>query len=197
MSLSPIRRPRVGKLAAAVLAGATLLTLVVGGPAPVAATPNPSPTAPSAVRPGVAGAEARHRIPRLVRQWADAWNTNDPQQMAALFTRDGVYEDFAFGARFTGREGVASWVTITWTALDEVEVDVTDTFRTADRISIRWTFRGQIAGAPRPFAVPASSVLELRNGRIAYAGDYYNLAEVLKQSGLPPELPAPAADSDR
>lgn len=173
MSLSLPSTSGLRRLAASVLAVALLLMLTLVGAAP---------------------ADARPRAPRLVQQWAQAWNTNDPQQMAALFTRDGVYQDFAFHARFTGREGVASWVGITWTALDEVEVEVTDSFRTPDRVSIRWVFRGHIAGAPRSFAVPASSVMELRRGRIAYHADYYNLADVLRQSGLPPELPAPPAD---
>ena len=65
--------------------------------------------------------------------------------------------------------------------------------RAGDRISFRFTFSGHIIGAPTPFSVPASPVMELEGAKIAYSGDYYNLADVLHQSGLPADRPQPSA----
>ncbi|MBC8129894.1 MAG: hypothetical protein H7Y08_06190, partial [Rhizobiaceae bacterium] len=43
-------------------------------------------------RPSSAG------FPPIVAAWAKAWNAGDAAGMAALFTADGVYDDYAFQA---------------------------------------------------------------------------------------------------
>lgn len=49
---------------------------------------------------------------------------------------------------------------------------------------ISWTFSGQVAGAPKPFSVPAITVLRLRGHQIVTDDDYYSKADVLSQSGF-------------
>lgn len=54
-----------------------------------------------------------------------------------------------------------------------------------DHVAIETVYSGHIHGAPTPFAVPATTILELRAGLIASDRDYDNLATLLAQSGLP------------
>jgi hypothetical protein len=58
-------------------------------------------------------------------------------------------------------------------------------FRSGNHVTIESTYSGHIKGAPTPFAVPICTVLDLRHGKIARNQDYYSLASVPAQSGLP------------
>ncbi|MGW5251113.1 ester cyclase [Streptomyces sp. NPDC004129] len=133
------------------------------------------------------------RIPRMVAAWAEAWNTASPQKMAAMFTEDGVYQGNAFQVTMTGHAGVATWVAITEQGIKNAHVHVVDAFGEGDKIAVRWTFSGTDTGAfakDRPatgksFSVPATTVMDLKGGKIQHLTDYYNLADLLRQVGLP------------
>lgn len=124
-------------------------------------------------------------IPDIAAEWAQAWNNADPQQLAALFTDDARYTDHAFGPTFTGRDGVANWAAITGEGVTGLTVTITSAFQDDDQVAVRWTFDGHVAGAPKPFSVPVATILQLRDDKIASCDDFYNLAAVLRQSGLP------------
>jgi steroid delta-isomerase-like uncharacterized protein len=180
MSARVTRRTMLGGVAAG--AGAALL-VAPGGGTIVAAS--------SGTRPGKR--EGAAMAPEVVQRWADAWNTASPERMAALFTDDGVYEDFAFQARFQGKEGVALWVTITNASVRDARVELIDAFGVGDRAAARWIFSGTDTGAfardlpptGRSFSVRVASFFELEGGLIRRVGDYYNLADLLRQIGLP------------
>lgn len=134
--------------------------------------------------------DATRSIPPIAAQWAAAWENDDAQGMAALFTPDGIYEDFAFQARFDGQDGVAMWVEITARAIPDARAEIIDAFRAGDRVAIRWTFHGTpenfaaIPGTGRSFAVPAATILNMDGEKIAKASDFYNLADVFRQVGI-------------
>lgn len=144
----------------------------------------------AAAQDGSAAAEPRP-IPPIVEKWAKAWETDDAQGMADLFTEDGVYEDFAFQARFQGRDGVATWVKLTAENIPEVRAEILDAFQAGDRVAVRWVFHGTplrfaaIEATGKSFAVPAVTVFEMEGDRIRRASDYYNLADLFRQVGLP------------
>lgn len=197
-------RHRYAALAAVALLAATaaLLVSTAASSASSDAGANGATGGESAQGARTAGYGAgRGPVPRPVREWAAAWNTGDPERMAALFTKDGVYEDKAFGAVFEGKEGVAQWVSITTASIDETQVEVHYAFRKGDRIAVRWTFSGTdsaggLGGQPptgRSFAVPAVSVFEVKGNKIERVEDYYNLADLLGQLGLPPGGAPPAS----
>lgn len=129
----------------------------------------------------------------VVERWAEAWNAHSPEQMAALFTDDGVYEDLAFGFALEGKEGVASWVSITTAGAPDTHVDVVYSFQVEDRAAAHWICSGTHTGAwgpdlpptGQPFSLPVGSLFELDGDLIRRVGDYYNLATWLRQVGLP------------
>ncbi|MFI7001550.1 nuclear transport factor 2 family protein [Nocardia sp. NPDC050175] len=124
--------------------------------------------------------------PAVAATWEAAWKDNDPQRLAALFTADGArYTDHAFHRTSTGRDGVAKWAGTTKQFIQGAVLKVDDAFGGSDKVAINWTFSGQLAGAPKPFSVPAVAILTLRGNEIATDDDYYDLADVLRQSGLP------------
>lgn len=178
-------------------AGAFTPSALIAAPAPGGTDANPP-----AQEARAAGHEARDAnrrpAPRVVKQWAAAWNAGSPERMAALFTEDGVYEDHAFQVVFRGRDGVAQWVSITTGAIDDTHVEVTGAFRSGDRIAVQWTFSGTdsaggLGGQPptgKSFSVPAASIFEMKGNKIRRVDDYYNLADLLRQLGLPSGAPA-------
>jgi steroid delta-isomerase-like uncharacterized protein len=184
---------RLACFAATAAAAATVLV----GAAPAAAG-----SVPASPSQGGSSLTAARPLPRIVTRWAAAWNSGSPDRMAALFTADGVYEDLAFQTTFRGPEGVATWVSITTRSIRDARVEVLDAFRRGDRVAVRWTFSGRDTGAFAPglpptagaFSVPASSLFELRGGKLRRVTDFYNLADLLRQVGLPAGAytPAPA-----
>lgn len=130
-------------------------------------------------------------VPQIVQQWADAWNKADAKGMAGLFTDDGVYQDFAFEARFQGKVGVAGWVTLTVDAIPDARAVILDAFQAGDRVAVQWIFTGTprrlggIASTGKSFSIPVTSVFFLKQNRIQMVADYYNRAEIFQQLGLP------------
>ncbi|MFC6089675.1 ester cyclase [Saccharothrix lopnurensis] len=174
---------------------AVVLAAVLGG-AVAGAAPAPAPApAPASVPVSAPGAhhDHAHRSTPIADEWAAAWNTNSPERMAALFTDTGSYTDHAFQATFTGKDGVAGWVANTHASIEDPRVEIVDAFRSGDRVAVRWEFSGTDIGSfaehlpptGKSFTVPVLTHFELKNGKIARCEDYYNLADLLRQVGLP------------
>ncbi|MER5869557.1 nuclear transport factor 2 family protein [Streptomyces sp. NPDC002044] len=148
-----------------------------------------SATAPTAH----ATQDTNHHTPGIVTAWARAWNGTDPQALGALFTTDGTYTDEAVAVTFRGRKEIAGWKARADTLIDNVHVTIRTTRLDRNRITVRAVYSGHLKGAPKPFAVPMTTVLDLDKNRcrITSDRDHYSLATVLTQSGLPADWTPP------
>ncbi|MGW7363768.1 nuclear transport factor 2 family protein [Streptomyces sp. NPDC054841] len=142
-----------------------------------------------------AAQDAERHPPRIVTDWARAWNGTDPQALGALFTTDGTYTDEAVGISFHGRQEIAGWKARADSVIDNVHVTVRAAHRHGDRITVEAVYSGHIKGAPKPFAVPMTTLLDLDKNRcrITSDQDHYSLTTVLAQSGLPANWTPPAS----
>ncbi|MFJ4670028.1 nuclear transport factor 2 family protein [Kitasatospora purpeofusca] len=132
--------------------------------------------------------------PRIVADWARAWNGTDPRALGALFTARGVYADLGVGVTFRGREEISGWKARADRLIDGIHVTVRAAHRDGGRITVGAVYAGHLKGAPEAFAVPMTTLLDLDgHGRIASDQDHYSLAEVLTQSGLPADWTPPAS----
>ncbi len=178
---------RTTNRSSALVISAAALAAALGGTAAAAPASMPAQASVSAY------GEHGNRSTRVVDQWAAAWNTNSPQRMAALFTDTGSYTDHAFQATFAGKDGVATWITITHTAIKNPKVEVLNSFRSGDRVAVRWEFSGTDTGAfakhlpptGKSFTVPVLTYFEMKGDKIQRCEDYYNVADLLRQVGLP------------
>ncbi|MFC9815299.1 nuclear transport factor 2 family protein [Streptomyces virginiae] len=134
------------------------------------------------------------RTPRIVTAWAGAWNGTDPRALGALFTAAGTYTDEAIGVTFRGRKEISGWKARADSLMADVHVTVRATRVEGDRVTVRAVYSGHLKGAPKPFAVPMTTVLDLdaHHCRIESDQDHYSLATVLSQSGLPADWTPPA-----
>ena len=80
---------------------------------------------------------------------------------------------------------MAWWVGRTHETLADVKVEIRTGCRGDDMVAIEWTFSGQLRVAPSGFVVPVTTILQLHDELITRNSDNYNLALVLRQSGLP------------
>jgi len=131
----------------------------------------------------------------LVRSWAQRWNAGDAAGMEELCTVDCSYRDRAFQTHFTGREGVAEWMRITQSHIPDLHIELLAAFGDEQQAMARYTLSGTFgpdhsfdAGyevADHTFAVPGASYFTVRQGRIHAVEDFYNLADLMRQLGLP------------
>lgn len=136
---------------------------------------------------------ADRRVPRIVTAWARAWNGSEPRALGALFTADGTYTDEAVAATFRGRKEISGWKARADSLIDNVHVTIRTTRSDGNRITVRSVYSGHLKGAPKPFAVPMTTVIDLdrHHCRIVSNKDHYSLAAVLAQSGLPADWTPP------
>ncbi|MEU1784314.1 MULTISPECIES: hypothetical protein [Streptomyces] len=63
--------------------------------------------------------------------------------------------------------------------------------RDGNHITTEAVYAGHIKGAPKPFAVPMATLLDLNGRQITSDQDYYAINRVLAQSGLPADWTPP------
>lgn len=176
--------------------GLAVATASFSLPASAGATSNDKP---HGIPKSTAVAVAPASLPNLVAKWADAWNNCDPMAMAGLFTADGIYDDLAFQERSEGSKGISNWVEGTCKNIVHGHVTILDTVQGDDQIAVQWIFDGTPpAGTPmatgQSFSVPVLTLLRTKGGLIQHDSDYYNLADLLRQLGIPAGPWAPPKD---
>ncbi|MEU8976111.1 nuclear transport factor 2 family protein [Streptomyces monashensis] len=134
---------------------------------------------------------AQQSLPKVVTDWACAWNGTDPQELGNLFTANATYTDQGLGVTFTGRQQISGWKARTDSLIDNVHVTVNAAHRDGNHITIEAVYAGHIKGAPKPFAVPMATLLDLNGPQITSDQDYYAINRVLAQSGLPADWTPP------
>ncbi|GAA2695368.1 MULTISPECIES: nuclear transport factor 2 family protein [Streptomyces] len=197
---------RIRRSAAAILTMTAVATTVLVGQAvadedrPATATTPATATATETVPASAsahasvdtADASARSgRVPRIAAAWHSAWTGEDPNALADLFTKDGTLIDLSVPYTSHGRAEIAEFKAITERLIPDADLEITDAFRSGDRVVIRTDYSGTLPGASKSFKVQMATVLELRHGKIAVNTDYYDRATMLRQSGLPADWRPP------
>ena len=130
--------------------------------------------------------------PRLIA----AWNTHDPHLIEALFVEDCVLEDCAIAVPLRGHRGLRRAVLFNFLAFPDVRFELISQIQEGDRVAIEWraegTHSGRFMGIPatrRRVNLEGISLLTLRDGQIARLRRVWDIAAVIRQLGLLPELP--------
>lgn len=129
----------------------------------------------------------------LLLEWAAAATAADGPRLAALFTEDAEYEDVAVAHISRGHQEIMDFTKVFSTGFPDMVFTITNVVYDddANRAAAEWTMAGTHKG-DMPGMPPANggtcnlrgmSFLELRDGKIARASDYWNMAEFLTQLG--------------
>jgi steroid delta-isomerase-like uncharacterized protein len=130
-------------------------------------------------------------------RYLDAWNAHDPAAVARHMADGAVYEDVALGRVLHGPSEIAKFVEEATKSSSNFRFEVVSLITTGSDYANEWVMLGTndraLPGVPatgRSFRVRGASVGKLdSSGLIVENRDYYNLAELLTQLGIPPAAP--------
>jgi len=125
--------------------------------------------------------------------YLDAWNAHNAAAVARCMADDAVYEDVALGRVLHGPSEIGSFVTEATRSSSDFRFETVSLFTAGLDYANEWIMTGTndrevrgIAATGRSFRVHGASIGKLNaSGRIVENRDYYNLAELLTQLGLP------------
>jgi steroid delta-isomerase-like uncharacterized protein len=156
-------------------------------PAVVAEAPAPAPAPVQVAAP--VGAESV----QLAKDYMAAWNAHDPEKAAGFFAEDGSYFDASVGTPQQGRQAALDNVIKVFIgAAPDCNWQLRgEPIATADGVAFEWTFTGTNTGdwsattkaTGKPFKFDGVSFVRIKDGKIAYQGDYYDAATLNKQLG--------------
>lgn len=125
----------------------------------------------------------------IAQSWIDAWNSHDPDKLAALFTEDALYEDVAFASVNHGLAELKKFAASEFSASPDLKVELVNSSIGSEHGTIEWVFSGTDAGmfkTGKKFSVRGVSVITLSNGKISRNIDYYDAASLMRQLGILP-----------
>lgn len=126
-----------------------------------------------------------------------AWNAHDSASVARYMADDAIYEDVALGRVLHGPSEIASFVEEATRSSSNFRFEVVSLITAGSDYANEWVMLGTndraLPGVPatgRSFHIRGASVGKLdSNGLIVENRDYYNLAELLTQLGMPRTAP--------
>jgi steroid delta-isomerase-like uncharacterized protein len=134
----------------------------------------------------------------FVARWQDAWNSHDPERVAALCTEDIVLTDPALPEPARGHDAVKRYLEDVWRAFPDLTIATPDPpFVDVDRrrAALPWRIGGTMLGRAEPsgFAptgahveVQGVDLYEFRDGLLARIHTHYDLMDWGRQLGLVP-----------
>jgi steroid delta-isomerase-like uncharacterized protein len=148
--------------------------------------------------PGSATAMAESdQLGRLAHDLIAAWNDHDARRVASLFAEDYVGDDVSLAEPLHGPRDVRRLVLYNLLGYPDLHFELHDTLTQGDRIALIWTVRGTHRGRvmnipPTEAQVEARgiTVLTVREGKIWRSLRVWDVAGMLRNIGLLPDLPS-------
>jgi limonene-1,2-epoxide hydrolase len=103
-----------------------------------------------------------------------AWERLDADEIAELFTEDGVYDDPLKDGRVVGREEIRRANEPAVAALADCSIRVVRLLEDGDVGVAEGFFAAGLAGGEGRLDFPFAAVVELRDGRIARLAEYFD-----------------------
>ncbi len=139
----------------------------------------------------------------IVRTTYDAFNDRDLERGGAAIASDAELVDVPSGTIFRGPEGYKQSMQGWLTAFPDGRIEITNLVAAGDTVVVEFTGRGTHTG---PLVGPAGEipptgkagqmalcdVVRVKDGKIVALRSYYDIATLLGQLGVMPELPVAA-----
>lgn len=124
-----------------------------------------------------------------------AWNSHDIEQVLGFYSPDYVAEDVGQAFLLRGHAGIRSMLEKYWQAFPDLEFTLMDAVVQGRRLAIVWMAEGTHAGpimnippTGRRVAVRGVSVLDVEEGLVVRGQYIWDLAGMLRNMGLLPDL---------
>jgi steroid delta-isomerase-like uncharacterized protein len=125
-----------------------------------------------------------------------AWNQRDVAALTALYTSDCMIADVGLASPVYGHEGVRRMFLFTVSGFGQLVFTLHRTVSDGESVTMDWTAVGvqsrRMLGIPptgRTVHIEGMTVLMLRDGLIAHTRRVWDMAGLLRQIGLLPDLP--------
>ena len=139
----------------------------------------------------------------IVRATIEAFNDRDLERGAALIAPDAEFVDVPSGRISRGPDGYKQDMQGWLTAFPDGRIEITNLVSAGDTVVVEYVGRGTNTG---PLMTPAGEIpptgkagqmalcdiSQLKDGKIVAGRSYYDLATLLGQLGLMPEVPVAA-----
>lgn len=131
----------------------------------------------------------------IVQQIIDAWNSHNIDQIMELHDSDYEGGDVGLAEKVLGLQGIRKAYLRFFRAFPDIVVIAEDQIVCDDRVVIHWvatgTHRGSFMRIPasnRKISVHGVSLLTLKNGKILKGTRVWDVAGLLREIGLLPDL---------
>ena len=130
---------------------------------------------------------------RISQDYEDAWNSHDWNKVAPFFTDDAVYEAWASGARYQGKEALKAYFegTVAWSS--DFKIQMHHNISSGEWLAGEWTMSGTHTGdvpgmkaTGKQYSIQGASIMEFRDGKLRRHADYWSLLTFMQQVGLMP-----------
>jgi len=124
-----------------------------------------------------------------------AWNSHDMERVLTFYSPDYVGSDVGQADLLRGRANLRAILEMYWRAFPDLRFAVTNTVVQDSRVAVVWvaegTHQGPIMNIPptgRKVEVRGVSVIDVKDGLIVRGQYIWDLAGMLRNMGLLPEL---------
>jgi steroid delta-isomerase-like uncharacterized protein len=125
-----------------------------------------------------------------------AWNDRNIDALVRLYTEDCVLEDVGLAQPVNGHDGVRRMYLYTLAGFGSLEFTLHRTVEQDGQVVLSWGAHGRqirkIMGIPathRELSMMGTTWLTVRDGHIAHSQRVWDMAGLLRQMGLLPDLP--------
>lgn len=118
-----------------------------------------------------------------------AWNSHDPDKVAAFYDDSVVYEDVPYGMVARGRAEMRKLAADFFAAVPDLKLEAVHVAEDKNQGTAEWVFSGTDVGlykTGKKFSVRGASVYEIRGGKVFKNRDYYDSAAIMRQVGALP-----------
>ena len=129
------------------------------------------------------------------QQIIDAWNTRSHEKILPFYAPDYVVEDITAGRVREGWEGLKQWTGSVFAAFPNLHYTLVDNVETENKIVLHWLAKGnhqgplmRIPATGKNVFIHGMSILTLEKGKIKHGQVMWDLAGVLRQIGLLPQI---------
>jgi steroid delta-isomerase-like uncharacterized protein len=132
----------------------------------------------------------------LASNLIQAWNDRNVDALVQLYTEDCVLEDVGLARPVSGHDGVRRLYLYTLAGFGNLAFTLERTVEQEGQVVLAWSAHGRqirkIMGIPathRDLMMCGTTWLTLRDGRITHSRRVWDMAGLLRQMGLLPDLP--------
>lgn len=144
---------------------------------------------------GTTARKSGKKTDTLGQQIIDAWNSREDGQITAFYSPAYVVEDITAGRIREGWEGLRQWTKSVFTAFPNLKYTLISDIEKEDKLVLHWLAKGnhqgplmRIPATGKNVFIHGMSILHLENGKVVRGQVMWDLAGVLRQIGLLPEI---------